>query len=64
MLGFVARAAGTAITVDEVEIEHARWFTRDELTAAVDAGEVGLPGEASIAHRLIADWRSESLVAP
>ena len=64
MLGFVARAAGTEITVDEVEIEYARWFTRDELTAAVDSGEVGLPGEASIAHRLIADWRAGTLPAP
>ena len=61
MLGFVARAVGIDITVDEVEIEYARWFTRDELTAAVDAGEVGLPGEASIAHRLIADWRAGTL---
>ena len=58
MLGFVARAADTDIHVDGVEIEHARWFTRDELTAAVDAGDVGLPGEASIAHRLVADWRA------
>lgn len=61
MLGFVARAATTDIQVDGVEIESARWFTRDELTAAVDAGEVGLPGEASIAHRLIADWRASAL---
>ena len=63
MLGFVARAAGTEIEVDGVEIEYARWFTRDELTAAVDAGEVVLPGEASIAHRLIADWRAGTSVS-
>lgn len=64
MLGFVARAIDTEITVDEVEIEHARWFTRDQLTAAVAAGEVGLPGEASIAHRLIANWRAGTLIDP
>ncbi len=64
MLGFVARAASTEIQVDGVEIEYARWFTREELTAAVDAGEVGLPGEASIAHRLIADWRAGTLPDP
>lgn len=64
MLGFVARAIDTKITVDEVEIEHARWFTREEVTAAVDAGEVGLPGEASIAHRLIAGWRAGTLSDP
>ncbi len=64
MLGFVARAATTDIQVDGVEIESARWFTRDELMAAVDTGEVGLPGEASIAHRLIADWRAGTLSHP
>lgn len=64
MLGFVARAATTDIQVDGVEIESARWFTRDELTRAEDAGEVGLPGEASIAHRLIADWRAGTLPDP
>ncbi|MFT3862506.1 NAD(+) diphosphatase [Micropruina sp.] len=64
MLGFVARAAGTRIEVDGVEIEHARWFTREELTAAEDAGEVSLPGSASIASRLVAEWRSGELPAP
>ncbi len=64
MLGFVARAVDTDIQVDGVEIESARWFTRDELTAAVDAGEVGLPSEASIAHRLVADWRWGTLRVP
>ncbi|MFT4296859.1 MAG: NAD(+) diphosphatase [Micropruina sp.] len=60
MLGFVAHAASTEIQVDGVEIESARWFSREELTGAVDAGEVSLPGEASIAHRLIADWWGRS----
>ncbi len=64
MLGFVARAAGTGIEVDGVEIEHARWFTRDELTAAVESDEVGLPGEASIAHRIVAQWRAGILPSP
>ncbi|MFT3831992.1 MAG: NAD(+) diphosphatase [Micropruina sp.] len=64
MLGFVAWAVDTEIQVDGVEIESARWFTRDELTAAVDAGEVGLPSEASIAHRLVADWRWGTLRVP
>lgn len=64
MLGFVARAAGTRIEVDGVEIEHARWFTRDELTTAEKAGEVGLPGSASIAQRIIAEWRQGTLAPP
>ena len=64
MLGFVARAAGTRIEVDGVEIEHARWFSRDELNLAVTSGAVGLPGEASIAHRIVAEWRAGTLPAP
>ncbi len=64
MLGFVARAAGTRIEVDVVEIEHARWFSRDELNLAVTSGAVGLPGEASIAHRIVAEWRAGTLPAP
>ena len=64
MLGFVARAAGTEIEVDGVEIEHARWFSRDELNLAVTSGAVGLPGEASIAHRIVAEWRAGTLPAP
>ena len=64
MLGFVARAADTIVEVDGIEIEHARWFNLDELTAAVRDGDVGLPGEASIAHRIVAQWRAGTLVAP
>ena len=64
MLGFVARATGTQIEVDGLEIEHARWFTRDQLAAAEAAGEVGLPGSASIAHGLISAWRNGTLPVP
>jgi len=64
MLGFVARAAGSRIKVDGIEIEHARWFSRDDLTAAEAAEEVGLPGSASIAQRIIGHWRDGTLPAP
>ncbi len=64
MLGFVARATDTRIDVDGIEIEHARWFTPDELAAAEQAGEVGLPGSASIAQRIIAQWRDGTLPFP
>ncbi len=33
MIGFRARAASTAISVDHAELDEARWFTRAELTA-------------------------------
>jgi len=58
MLGFHATAGDPeAARADGEEIVDVRWFTRAELTAAF-AGEAdfALPGTASIAHRLIADW--------
>ena len=56
MLGFRARATSTAVHVDGVEMADARWFTRDELTAAVASGDVLLPGGASIARALVEQW--------
>lgn len=57
MLGFFARAVTTAICVDADEIAYADWYTRDELTAALASGKIGLPGSSSIASRLIDAWR-------
>jgi NAD+ diphosphatase len=62
MLGYEARAAsGQRIAVDEEEIGEARWFTRAELRAAIDAGEVGIAPSSSIARRLIEYWYGEEL---
>lgn len=47
MLGFTASYAGGEITLDNTEIEDARWFTADNLPT--------LPGKISIARKLI-DW--------
>jgi NAD+ diphosphatase len=49
MVAFFGRALGTDINVDIHEIGHAEWYTRDELTAKLDAGELGLPGKSSVA---------------
>ncbi len=57
MLGYFARATSTTVNVDTDEISHAEWYTRDELTAALAAGDLGLPGSSSIASRLIQAWR-------
>ena len=58
MLGFHASVAADAVArADGVEIVDARWFSRAELADALAGrGEVGLPGSASIARRLIDDW--------
>lgn len=56
MLGFRAHALSTDVVVDGVELTEARWFSRDELAAAVATGDLVLPSPASIAHALIEDW--------
>ena len=58
MLGFRAEApAGQAIAVDRgTEIAEAHWFSRDELLAAIKAGEMTLPPAVSIARHIIDSW--------
>ncbi|RLK49105.1 NAD(+) diphosphatase [Microbacterium telephonicum] len=58
MLGFTAVAADVAAArADGEEIVDVRWFTRAELrNALAGAGDIELPGPASIAHALIRDW--------
>lgn len=60
MLGFLATASSDhEARADGDEIVAVRWFTRDEIGAALDGrGDVILPGRASIAHRLISDWHA------
>jgi NAD+ diphosphatase len=62
MLGFRAVAAGgEQITVDREEIAEARWFSRDELRAAMTSGEILVPPPVSIAHRIIESWYGTEL---
>lgn len=56
MLGFTAAAETTELDLQEDEIAAARWLSRDDLHAAMEAGEVLLPPPPSIAWRLITDW--------
>ncbi len=63
MVGFLAVALDDAAArADGEEIAAVRWFTRDEIGRALAGeGDVVLPGPASIAHRLIADWHGAGL---
>lgn len=56
MLGFVARAVTTDVTVDRDEIEDARWFTRTEMKDLAEAGTLVLPGGVSISRSLVEHW--------
>jgi len=64
MVAFVGRALTTDVRVDGVEVEHARWFTREALRDAIVAGEVVPPFASSIARALIEDWYGGPLPTP
>ncbi|WP_049576999.1 NAD(+) diphosphatase [Streptomyces sp. SBT349] len=63
MLGFVAHAAWSEPRVDGEEIEEARWFSREDLRAAMESGEVLAPSGVSIAARLVARWYGKPLLS-
>ena len=57
MLGFRAEADGSQeIRVDDNEIAEAHWYSRDELTQAIETGQLLLPPPVSIAHHIIQSW--------
>jgi NAD+ diphosphatase len=58
MLGCIADAESDAIRIDPAEIEDARWFTRDEIRAALEGrpGPLSVPPAFSIAHQLLRAW--------
>ena len=56
MLGFTAKSDGDTIERHDGELADARWFTREEMAAALAAGTLRLPRRVSIAYRLIEDW--------
>ncbi len=64
MLGFVGRASSEEITVDADEIVDARWWTREELRAEAESGEIVLPGGVSISRSLIEHWYGGPLPGP
>jgi NAD+ diphosphatase len=61
MLGFHASAGDKPVdvTVDETEIEDARWFTRDELAKGIADGGLTVPPPFSIARTIIDAWLEE-----
>ena len=63
MMGYRARTASPRPTpqADGVEIEWARFYSRDELTRALESGEISAPGRASIAYALLREWYGEEL---
>ncbi len=64
MVGFTARARSTELRLQQSEIAAARWFTRDELVAAIHDGTLVVPGRVSIARRLLEHWFGGPVDAP
>jgi len=62
MLGFRAEADGAQeIRVDDDEIAEANWYSRADLTAAIETGQLLLPPPVSIAHHIIQSWYGADL---
>jgi len=59
MLGFRAEAASHAIRCNDGELEHAAWFSRDDIADSVNAGLM-MPPSRSISYRLIREWYEEA----
>jgi NAD+ diphosphatase len=63
MIGCTATALSDELTIDTTELDDARWFTRDEVAAALagspDAAFLPPPPFA-IAHTLLAHWLEEA----
>jgi NAD+ diphosphatase len=59
MIGCVARALSSEVTVDKSELEDARWFTRADIRKSLaqpGAGGVFVPPPVAIAHHLVRFW--------
>jgi len=64
MVGFTCRALGTDLALQDDEIAAARWFTRDQLVAAIRDEELRIPPRLSIARRLVEHWYGGAIDAP
>ena len=68
MMGCIAEAISEEITIDEDELEHAGWFTRDEIQEALERsintppgdGLFRMPHPIAIAHHLVRAWLRET----
>jgi len=64
MMGITLEAVNTDITLDPKELEEARWFSRDEVEAAIESREGAsflCPPRQTIAHQLLRHWLFDSV---
>ena len=54
MIGCMAQATSLEVSVDEVELEEARWVSRDDVISSMRGdGPLGVPPQMAIAHQLM-----------
>nr|XP_060617853.1 NAD-capped RNA hydrolase NUDT12 [Anolis sagrei ordinatus]XP_060617854.1 NAD-capped RNA hydrolase NUDT12 [Anolis sagrei ordinatus]XP_060617855.1 NAD-capped RNA hydrolase NUDT12 [Anolis sagrei ordinatus] len=59
MIGCIAAAVSTEIKVDNIELEDARWFSREQVIELLNKRNKGgfvVPPQQAIAHQLIKHW--------
>jgi NAD+ diphosphatase len=59
MIGCHAEAIGDALAIDRAELDDARWFTREEVAAALEGAPGATfqpPPKAAIARTLLEHW--------
>lgn len=58
MIGCLAHATSHEYAIDDEEIAEARWFTRDEVQAAIrgEEGDLVIPNYVAIAHHILKAW--------
>ena len=59
MIGCMAEASSLEVTVDEVELEEARWVSRANVISSMQGnGPLGVPPKMAIAHQLMQAFAS------
>jgi NAD+ diphosphatase len=61
MLGYRGRAVTDVISLEDEELEDARWFTRAEMRRRAEEGSLVLPTGVSISRSLVEGWYGEPL---
>ncbi|MDA3913329.1 NAD(+) diphosphatase [Oleiagrimonas sp.] len=56
MLGFTAQASARGIELRDGELEHADWFTPEQIVDGIEKGELITPSPLSVSCRLIEHW--------
>lgn len=59
MVGFIATAADDQIRINPEELEHAAWYTRDQLLNSPEDDTLRLSRKDSISRALINDWLAQ-----